>query len=98
MVEPLNQTQSRPAFVGKSFNIHPYWHSVPLLNEQEKNNPFLVLEEFFQCYYVNDVREIMWGWTVAVVSSPNSISEDPHDRNNHIFFYEKMEQLVEACW
>ena len=99
MVEPLNESACKVNFTGKTVNNLSELHNTPLrLNEQERENPHLVLQEFFQCYHLNDVREIMWGWTVAVVSSPNSISADPHDRNNHIFFYEKMEQLVEACW
>ena len=98
MVEPLNQAD-KPAFSGKSFNQHPEWFNTPLrLNEQERNDPFLVLKEFFQCYHLNEMREIMWDWTVTVVSSPYSISSDHHERSNHLFFYEKMEQLVEACW
>lgn len=99
MVQPLNESTNKVNFTGKTVNHHPEWHNTPLrLNEEERNNPHLVLLEFFQCYHLNDVREIMWGWTITVVSSPNSISADPHERNNHIFLYEKMEQLVEACW
>ncbi|OQP62766.1 hypothetical protein A3860_25975 [Niastella vici] len=99
MVQPLNDSASKVNFTGKTVNNHPELRNTPLrLNEQERNNPNLVLLEFFLCYHLNDVREIIYGWMVTVVSSPASISADPHERNNHIFFYEKIEQLVEACW
>ncbi|THU34213.1 hypothetical protein FAM09_24655 [Niastella caeni] len=99
MVELLNESACKINFIGKTANNHPDWYKTPLrLNEKERDNPRLILEEFFQSYHLNDVREILWGWTVAVVSSPNSISSDHLDRNNHFFFYEKIEQLIEACW
>jgi hypothetical protein len=99
MLEPLNHAENQPAFSGKSFNQHPDWYNTQLrLHEQERNNPFLVLKEFFQHYHLNETREILWDWTVTVVSSPNSISSDHHERSNHLFFYEKLEQLIEACW
>jgi hypothetical protein len=40
----------------------------------------------------------MWQWVTEAVSSPRSQSNDPHERNNYMFFYEKMESLVEAAW
>ena len=99
MVEPLNESACKVNFIGKKANLHPEWYNTPLrLNEQEKSDPVSVLQEFFQSYHLNDIREILWAWTVTVVSSPNSFSNDHHERNNHFFFYEKVEQLIEACW
>jgi hypothetical protein len=40
----------------------------------------------------------MWQWLTEVVSSPRSMVSDPNERNNHMFFYEKMETLVKAAW
>jgi len=39
----------------------------------------------------------MWNWLTEAVSSPHSHSGDHHERNNYMFFYEKMEALVEAA-
>jgi len=58
----------------------------------------LVLEEFFQCYHLNDARNICWSWMVEVISSPGSISSEATERNNHFYFYEKIEMLIEACF
>lgn len=99
MVEPLNEFACKVNFTGKIGNSRPEWYKTPLrLNDEERCNPRIILEEFFQSYHLNDVREILWDWTVAVLSSPGSISIDHLDRNNHLFFYEKIEQLIEACW
>jgi hypothetical protein len=32
------------------------------------------------------------------IASPHGQSNDYHERNNYMFFYEKMEALVEAAW
>jgi hypothetical protein len=83
----------------KTHNCHPEWYNEPLrLNEEETNKPVLVLDEFFQCYHLNEVRQTLWQWLVAALSSPGSVADDPHERNNHLYFYEKIESLVEANW
>lgn len=98
MNEPLT---SRPgvSFSGKTHNKHPQWYDQPLrLNKEQRHEPLLVLDEFFQCYHLNETRQIFWDWLTEVVSSPRSISNDPHERSNHMYFYEKMEELIEAAY
>jgi hypothetical protein len=58
----------------------------------------LVINEFFECYHLNDVRDLFWKWLVEVLSSPGSISAEALERGNSIFFYEKIELLIEACY
>ena len=83
----------------KTHNSHPQWYNQPLrLNEDQLKNPALIFDDFFQCYHLNEVRQTMWQWLVAVVSSAGSVSDDHHERNNHMYFYEKMEALVEGVW
>ena len=57
-----------------------------------------VLNEFFECYHLNDVRDLVWKWLVEVLSSSGNISAEALERGNHIFFYEKIELLIEACF
>jgi hypothetical protein len=98
MNEPLI---ARPgiSFSGKTYNKHPQWYNQPLrLNEEQKRNPLEVFEEFFQCYHLNETRQIFWDWLTEVVSSLRSISSDSNDRSNHMYFYEKMEELIEAAF
>jgi hypothetical protein len=81
----------------RTHNKHPQWYNHPLrLNKEEKNNPILVIDDFFECYHLNETREILWNWLTEVISSANSISDNPHERSNHIYFYEKVEALIEA--
>ncbi|OQP45875.1 hypothetical protein A4H97_32050 [Niastella yeongjuensis] len=83
----------------KSHNLHPVWYNQPLrLNEDQLNSPELALDDFFEFYHLKEVREILWQWVREVVSSPGSILSDHQERNNHLFFYEKLEMLVEAAW
>ncbi|MBO9200002.1 MULTISPECIES: hypothetical protein [Niastella] len=83
----------------RTCNHNPLWHNQPMrLTEEESQNPFLVFNDFFECFHLNDVREQFWNWLVEVVSSPNSISSEPLERNNHFYFYEKVEALIEACY
>lgn len=99
MNEPLNTSAPTTTFTGKTLNRHPHWHSQPLrLTPAQAQKPNLVLDDFFECYHLNEVREIMWQWVTEAVSSPCSQSNDPHECNNYMFFYEKMESLVEAAW
>lgn len=83
----------------KTYNNHPQWYNEPMrLNEAQTNNPTPIFDEFFQCYHLNEVRQTMWRWLVTVVSSTGSVSNDHHERNNDLFFYEQIEMLVEGVW
>jgi hypothetical protein len=99
MNEPLNTSAPATTFTGKSHNLHPHFYNQPLrLTPDQTQNPNLVLDDFFECYHLKEVREIMWQWLTSAVSSPGSHVDDHHERNNYMFFYEKMEALVEAAW
>ncbi len=99
MVEPLTQSASTPNFIGKTHNNHPHWYNQPLrLTKEQKQDPLPVLDDFFECYHLNETREILWQWLTEVVSSPRSISIESHDRSNQVYFYEKIEGLIEAVF
>jgi hypothetical protein len=83
----------------RTCNHHPQWHNQPLrLTEEERQNPLLVINDFFESYHLQDVRDIFWKWIVEVISSSGSISSEPLERSNHFYFYEKIEALIEACY
>jgi hypothetical protein len=83
----------------KTYNQHPQWHNQPLrLTTEQKQNPNLIIDEFFECFHLNEVREILWAWLTEVIFSRNSISTNPLERSNHIYFYEKIEEVVEAAF
>jgi len=82
----------------RSLNTHPDWHDQPLrLNEEELKNPRLIIDNFFENYHLQEVRQTLWNWLVEIVSSSRSISREGQQRHDHIYFYEKLEALVEAA-
>ncbi|WP_207515966.1 hypothetical protein [Longitalea luteola] len=98
MNEPLTNSASRTRFSGKSHNHHPQWSNQPIrLIEKEKRDPLLVLDDFFECYHLRDVREKLWEWVSEVVTSPNEIASEPLERSSNLYFYEKVEGLIEAA-
>jgi hypothetical protein len=99
MEAPLINSTPVSRFTGKSYNNHPIWYNLPLrLTEEELNNPLLIFNDFFQTYHLNETRELLWQWLMAVLSSQGSISSEPLERSNHIYFYEKLEEIIEAAF
>jgi len=99
MNEPLNTPRPGISFSGKTYNNHPQWYNQPLrLTKEQKKDPLPVLDDFFECYHLNEVRQTLWEWLSEIVSSPRSISSDHHDRSNHVYFYEKIEGVIEAVF
>jgi hypothetical protein len=98
METPLIKPSQSVVFAGKSYNKHPQWKNEPLrLTEEQKNDPILVLTDFFQSYHLKDTREILWDWLTEVISSTRRLSSNPHDRGNQLYFYERIEELIEAA-
>jgi len=98
MEEPLTKSVSNFNFSGKSHNNHPLWYKEPLrLTEEQRNDPFLVFKDFFECFHLNDTREILWDWLTGIVSISSRVLNQPHYCNNQIYFYEKFEELIEAA-
>ncbi|WP_205513025.1 hypothetical protein [Longitalea arenae] len=99
MNEPLTMSRPGIAFSGKTNNKHPQWYNQPLrLTQEQKRDPLPVLDDFFECYHLNEVRQTLWEWLTEVLSSQRSIAIEPLDRNNHIYFYEKIEGIIEAAF
>jgi hypothetical protein len=74
----------------KTHNLHPHYYNQPLrLTEEQLQNPKLILDDFFECYHLNEVREIMWQWLTEAVSSPRTHSNDPHERITTCSFMKK---------
>lgn len=99
MNEPLTNSRPGTSFFGKTHNNHPQWANQPLrLSKKEKRDPLLVLDDFFECYHLSDFRQILWQWLTTVISSHQSISNDALDRDNNLYFYEKVEEIIEAAY
>ena len=83
----------------RTCNSHPQLNNQTLrLTEEQRIDPMLVINEFFECYQLNDIRDTFWKWLVEVLTSSGSISTGAIERGNNIFFYEQIELLIEACY
>jgi hypothetical protein len=99
MEAPLTNSSSGISFTGKTYNKHPHWYNQPLrLTKEQKKDPLPVFNDFFECYHLNEVRQTLWQWLTEVLSAQYSIAIDPLERNNHIYFYEKIEMVIEAVF
>jgi hypothetical protein len=99
MNEPLTTSRPGISFSGKTYNNHPQWYNQPLrLNDEQRRNPLEIFEEFFENYHLNDTREILWYWLTEVLSSSRLIPKGQHHQGNQMYFYEKMEELIEAAY
>lgn len=80
-------------------NQRTEWYNRPYhLTPEELKNPYLVIEEFFNCYHLDDLRHLLWDWLHAAMSAENSTYDDHTDRSDLLFFYRKIEMLAEAVF
>ncbi len=81
----------------RTWNTHPDWDNRPIrLSDEEKEDPYVVLDDFFSCFHLQDVRELLWDWLVAGLSCESGAYNTGYARSNLIFVYEKLERLIEA--
>lgn len=81
-------------------NIKMYSHlaNQPIrLSEEEKQNPHKVLEDFFSCFQLQDLREMQWDWLAAALSTESGQYSTGFARSNLVFVYEKLELMIEAA-
>lgn len=68
------------------------------LSDEQKLIPMRVLEDFFSTYHLKDVRELFKPWLRAGLTCDNGLYDEAKERNDLLFFHEKLEELVEACY
>ena len=83
----------------RTINRNSQWENQPLrLTAEEKQNPYAVLEDFYSFFHLQDIREMLWDWLVAAMSSESGQYNTGYARSNLIFTYEKLELLLEATY
>lgn len=81
----------------RTCNKHPKWYDQPLrLSREERKDPMLAIDSFFDCYRLHEVRETLWNWMAELLSSDRSMMLEGSERSHVICFYERIESLVEA--
>ena len=68
------------------------------LTKEQQKNPLLVFDAFFDNYYLEDVREVLWEWLTAGLTNDNGIFQNSRERSNLIFLYQHVESLAEAAY
>ncbi|SJZ68185.1 HEPN domain-containing protein [Chitinophaga eiseniae] len=77
----------------------PTWLNKPYkLTEPEIENPFLVLEDFFEHDYLYGNRDSLWELLKSTVTGSYPKDLNRKERSNIIYFYELLERLIEACY
>ncbi|MDF2190826.1 hypothetical protein [Paraflavitalea sp. CAU 1676] len=67
------------------------------LTNAQQQDPRSVVDNFFECYHLQDLRTLLWQWLTAGLSSDNGYPKGA-DRSNLIFLYENMEAFAEAVY
>lgn len=66
--------------------------------EENRQKPYEVLEDFYSCFHLQDLREMLWDWLVAAMRTESGQYDTGYARSNLIFVYEKLELLLEATY
>jgi hypothetical protein len=68
------------------------------LTKEQAQEPATVLNYFFECYHLKDLRELLWDWLLTALSSDNGTYAKGRERSNLIFLFENLESLAEAAY
>jgi hypothetical protein len=72
---------------------YPEWHNQPFrLTVPEMQNPYLVLEDFFDTYNLTALRACFKEWLSTVIRTDEVPALD------YINLHDKIERLIEAAW
>ena len=63
----------------------------PINSAEERQNHYDSIEEFFRCFYLQDIRVMLWEWLKAAMSSECSAYNTGYERSNLLFVYEKLD-------
>jgi hypothetical protein len=75
-----------------------FYNKAVRLSKKQRKNPAAVIREFYTWYHLDDLRNFLWEWMEAVVSSDCEQFESARDRSNLLFFYRNLELLAEAAY
>ncbi|HEY8388881.1 MAG TPA: hypothetical protein VIK74_09770 [Parasegetibacter sp.] len=68
------------------------------LSESERENPELAIADFFDNFHLREGQNMIWCMLVAAASSDTGAFDSGIERNNLMFFYERLVKLVEAAY
>jgi hypothetical protein len=67
------------------------------LSKKEAANPHSVIEEFFEYATLPQAKDKLWAWLETTVTGSFNKELNCRERCNMVFFYQRMEKLMEAA-
>jgi len=78
------------------FQLHEEFYAQPIRLNDEK--PAEVLENFFSAYSLSEIRQHLWNMVEASTTTDNHLFDESRERDNLIWFYSQIEELIEAAY
>jgi hypothetical protein len=81
-----------------TFKLHPAFYNQPIrLSEEEQANPLEVLQDFFFCNQLQDIRPLLWNMVVTSLCMPHSVFDEAGQRQSLLGLYRDLERVLEAA-
>jgi hypothetical protein len=81
------------------FELHPAFYSRPIhLSKEEQANPLELLQDFFFCNLLPDIRSLLWQMVVNSLCVPDSAFDQAGHRQSLLALYRDLERVLEAAW
>jgi hypothetical protein len=81
------------------FDNHPEFYDQPIrLSEEQKMEPFSVLQVFFQNCHLHEVRKMLWKMLECSLTIRYSVYDEAADRSQLLWFYREIETMAEAAF
>jgi len=79
------------------FMDHPDIYNKPIcLNANAE--PLKIINRFFADFSLSELRDILWTWFEAAITSDNDQYSDPEDRATLLYRWRRLEELLEAAF
>jgi hypothetical protein len=78
------------------FDIHSEFYDHPIRLKDEK--PKDVIKNFFGAYKLSEIRAHLWNMVEVAITSENYVFDESRERDKLIWFYQQIEELIEAAY
>jgi hypothetical protein len=72
------------------------FYNQPIRLDTEKPNE--VIKNFFSAYELSEIRQYLWNMVEVSITTDNRIFDEARDRENLMWFYSQLEELIEAAY
>lgn len=81
------------------FSLHPDFYDRPIrLSAEEQTDLIPLLQGFFFCFPLSELRTTLWQMLQASLSAPDTVFDDALERQNLLGLYEELERALEAAF